>query len=41
MTNMASDLFNDVIEPEAIVLHYVKADEDEETPEKAKERRDS
>ena len=41
MTNMASDLFNDVIEPEAIVLHYEKADEDEETPEKATERRDS
>ena len=41
MTNMASDLFNDVIEPEAIVLHYEKADEDEETPDKATERRDS
>ena len=25
---MADDLFNDVIEPEAIVLHYEKADED-------------
>ena len=29
MTYMASDLFNDVIEPEAIVLHYEKADDDE------------
>lgn len=29
VTSMAEDLFNDVIEPEAIVLHYEKADEDE------------
>lgn len=40
MTNMANDLFDDVIEPEAIVLHYEKAD-DEDTPEKDHERRDS
>lgn len=41
MTNMASDLFDDVIEPEAIVLHYEKAEEEEETPDKKTERRDS
>lgn len=41
MTNMASDLFDDVIEPEAIVLHYEKADEDEDTPDKDTERRNS
>ncbi|MEG0506618.1 MAG: TIGR00159 family protein, partial [Longicatena sp.] len=29
MSNMASSLFDDVIEPEAIVLHYEK---DDETP---------
>lgn len=34
MNGMASDLFNDVVEPEAIVLHYEKADdEDDKTPE--------
>ena len=41
MTNMASDLFDDIIEPEAIVLHYEKADEEEDTPDKKTERRDS
>ena len=30
VTSMAEDLFNDVIEPEAIVLHYEKADEDDD-----------
>lgn len=33
MNGMASDLFNDVVEPEAIVLHYEKADDEVETPE--------
>lgn len=28
-SNMANDLFNDIIQPEAIVLHYEKEDEDD------------
>lgn len=41
MTSMANDLFDDVIEPEAIILHYEKADEEEKTPNQDNERRDS
>lgn len=38
---MAQDLFDDVIEPEAIVLHYEKADEDETSLNNTKEGSDS
>ena len=39
---LAQDLFDDIIEPEAIVLHYEKADEDEQTsPAKKSERSES
>lgn len=41
MESMAQDLFDDVIEPEAIVLHYEKADEDDASHKHKKEGSDS
>lgn len=41
MESMAQDLFDDVIEPEAIVLHYEKADEDDTFQDTKKEGSDS
>ena len=41
MNTIAKDLFDDVIEPESIILHYEKADEEDDSQKDTKEGSDS